>query len=464
MRSGDLKAETCARALLARAGQVESLNAVISQDAEQVLAMARDADRRQALGLPLGPLHGLPLLIKDNINTTELRTTAGTLALAENSPPRDAQIVTALLEAGATLFGKANMHELAFGITSNNLVFGPVRNPYDQQLIPGGSSGGNAAAVAARMTPAGVGTDTGGSTRIPAALCGVVGFRPTVGRYPGSGAGSVDVVRISHTRDTPGPMARCVADVTLLDAVMADISRPWEHLRQLQQQVDPGNLRLGITREYFFENLDPELETVVNDALCRLQDSGITLVEVDIPNLKDLVDAVGDPVSVFELGVDLPAYLQQNNTGITLERVAAEAGSPDVQIALRAVLSGAVSEAVYLNALNVVRPKLQLALQQAFDGVDALLFPTTPLPARPIGQDDTVELNGQQVSTYVTFSRQCEPGANADLPGLSLPAGLTCSGLPVGLELDGPYGSDNNLLAIGFAVERILGSLPAPVL
>src|SRR5439155_6770913 len=174
--AGDLRAETYAAILLARACSLKDLNVLIAQDPDQGLEAARAADKLRARGRGLGPLHGLPLLIKDNINTATLPTTAGTPSLIDNRPRANARVVDALLGAGGIVFGKANMHELAFGITSNNGAFGSVRNPYDTSRIPGGSSGGNAAGVAARFAPAGIGTDTGGSTRIPAALCGGGGF------------------------------------------------------------------------------------------------------------------------------------------------------------------------------------------------------------------------------------------------------------------------------------------------
>ncbi|HYD07841.1 MAG TPA: amidase family protein, partial [Reyranella sp.] len=184
--------------------------------------------------------------------------------------------------------------------------------------------------------------------------------------------------------------------------------------------------------------------------------------DVETPDLAELVEAVGDPISVFEVGTDLPAYLEANGTGLGLSDVAAAAASPDVGHALKLVLDGAVPEAVYREALTKTRPRLIAVLREALAGVDALIFPTTPLPARPIGQDLEVDLNGRKVGTFQTFSRNSEPGANADMPGLSLPAGMTRSGLPVGIEIDGLHGNDSKLLAIGFALERILGSLPAP--
>src|SRR5882762_9405150 len=292
--AGDLRAETYAAIHLGRAHSLKNLNVLISQDPEQVLEAARAADKARARGHLAGPLHGLPLLIKDNINSATLPTTAGTPSLIGNRPRANAHVLEALLRAGGILFGKCNMHELAFGITSNNGAFGPVRNPYDPSKIPGGSSGGNAAGVAARFAPAGIGSDTGGSTRIPAALCGIVGFRPTIGRYAGTGtlAGVREVVPIAHTRDTPGPIARSVADVALLDAVIT--GGPLAFPR-----ADPRELRLGVARRSFFADLDPALEALVDEALRQLQDSGVVLVEVDIPDLEALNAGVGFPVALF---------------------------------------------------------------------------------------------------------------------------------------------------------------------
>jgi mandelamide amidase len=463
MAAGDLRAETYAAILLARARSLSHLNVLISQDPGQVLEAARAADLARSRGHLLGPLHGLPLLIKDNINSATLTTTAGTPSLAGNRPRANADALDALLGAGGILFGKANMHELAFGITSNNGAFGPVRNPYDRSKIPGGSSGGNAAGVAARFAPAGIGSDTGGSTRIPAALCGIVGFRPSIGRYPGTGtlAGVRQVVPIAHTRDTPGPMGRSVADVALLDAVITGepLALPRADLR---------GLRLGVARRSFFADLDPALEALVEGALRRLEDRGVVLVEVEIANLEDLNGRVGFPVALFEARNDVPVYLEANGTGVTLNELAAAIASPDVKAVYEQSIigPGAIPEPVYREAIEVFRPQLQAAYQRAFDefALDALVFPTTPLPARPIGQDQTVELNGRQVSTLLTYIRHTDPGSNAGIPGVSVPIGLTGDGLPVGLELDGTARSDRRLLAIAAAVEEVFGLLPAPAL
>src|SRR5256886_2416910 len=412
MAAGDLRAETYAAILLGRARSLRNLNVLISQVPEQVLEAARAADKARAHGHLLGPLHGLPLLIKDNINSAALPTTAGTPSLSGNRPRANAHVLDALLRAGGILFGKANMHELAFGITSNNGAFGPVRNPYDSSKIPGGSSGGNAAGVAARFAPAGIGSDTAGSTRIPPPLLRIRGFRPTVGRYPGTGtlAGVREVVPIAHTRDTPRPTPRAVADVALLDAVI--MGQPLALPR-----ASLHGLRLGVARRSFFADLDPGLEEVVDEALDQLQDSGVVLVEVDIANLEALNAGVGFPVALFEAGTDVPVYLEANHTGVTLQELVAAIASPDVKaIYEQSIIGpGAIPESVYRAAIDVYRPQLQAAYKLAFDehALDALVFPTTPLPARPIGQARTLKPNGRQVSPLLTYIRHTHPGSHA---------------------------------------------------
>jgi Asp-tRNA(Asn)/Glu-tRNA(Gln) amidotransferase A subunit family amidase len=237
IRQGDITAESYAAALLFRADRLRELNAYITLNREGLMEGARAIDVERRHGGRLGPLAGLPLLVKDNIDSAALPTTAGSKGLGENRPKQDAPVLKTLLSRAALLMAKMNMHELAIGITSSNAAYGPVRNPYDQKLIAEGSSGGTAAGIAARMAPAGLGTDTGGSVRIPAALCGIVGLRPSVGngtkRYSAAG-----VVPISDTRDTVGPMGRTVGDVALLDSIVANLSVP--------KPVALTGLRLGV--------------------------------------------------------------------------------------------------------------------------------------------------------------------------------------------------------------------------
>jgi len=452
LRSGELAAEAYASALIERCRARADLGAFIHFDEAQVREAARAADRRRATGVP-GALHGLPVVIKDNIDIAGMPTTAGTPALRTNRPRHNAPVAEALLRAGAIILGKTNMHELADGITNNNAAFGAVRNPYATAMIPGGSSGGSAAAVAARLCAAGLGTDTGGSVRIPAALCGIAGLRPTAGRYPGAG-----IVPISHTRDTAGPMARTVADVALIDQVVVGAPARPEPPRL-------AGLRIGIPRVPYYEDLDPELAAVIAAALARLAAAGCVLVEADLPQLPRLSAAAG-AISYYEQSRDLDAYLRAAGSALTTREVAAGIASPDVRAIFATDVLGAtaITPEAYREAIEVHRPRLQAAYARYFaeHDVAAIALPTTALPARPIGEDTDVELNGRRVPTFATYLRNTRVMTIAGLPGLSLPAGLTAAGLPVGLELDAPMGTDRALLGLGIAVEALLGPLPPP--
>lgn len=453
LSAGQLSAVALARALLERIARYASLNAFIALDPDALVAAARESDARRRAG-GAGPLEGLPLAVKDNIDTAGLPTSGGTPALKDYRPARDAAVLRPLWGAGALLLGKTNLHELAYGITNNNAAFGPARNPYDATRIAGGSSGGTAAAVAAGLAPAGLGTDTGGSVRIPAALCGLAGLRPTTLRWPQAG-----ILPLSHTRDTAGPLARSVADLALLDGVVtgAALAEAPAILR---------GLRLGLPRDPFWLDLDPALAEAAEAAVRKLAGAGVTLVPCDLPQVPLLDQAAGFAITLHETVADLNGYLAEGGCGLDLAALAERAASPDVRAILQDLLAaGRVPEELYRRALTRDRPRLQAAYAEAFRsaGVEALLFPTTPLPASPIGEDETTLLNGRAVSTFHAFIRNCSPASVAGIPGLSLPAGLTANGLPVGLELDGPAGSDRRLLAIGLALEAVLPPTPPPL-
>jgi mandelamide amidase len=452
LRRGDLKAEVYANALIARAERERALNAFIHFDAEAVRAAARAADTKRGRSAALGALHGVPLALKDNLDTADMPTTGGTPGLRGHRPQRNAPVVQALLDAGAIVLGKANLHELAYGISNNNGAFGAARNPHDPARIPGGSSGGVGVAVAARMAPGGIGTDTGGSVRIPAALCGIVGFRPTAGRWSTRG-----VVPISRTRDTPGPMTRSVADCVLVDAVVTG-STP----------AAAGTLkgvRLGVPRAHFWSPLDRETAGLMDETLRRLKDAGAVLVEGDIPDVGRLDAEAGFPIALHETVIDLGEYLRLHGIELSYAQLVAQCGSPDVKGLLQSLHGeGAIPQAAYRQALDVLRPQLQAAYREHFakQGVAAVVFPTTPLPAAPIGEDETVSLNGERVPTFFTFIRNTSPGSVAGIPGISVPAALTASALPLGIELDGPAGGDAALLALAEAVEAVLPEPPVP--
>src|SRR6266550_6355026 len=279
------------QAYLARAEANRDLNAFIALDRVGALAAARRADAELATGIrPKGVLHGVPLVVKDNTHVAGLPNTAGTPGLREFVPREHAPTVTALINAGAVILGKTNMQDLAFGISGYNEAFftaQPIgtRNPYDRTRIAGGSSSGTGAAIGARLAPGGLGSDTGGSVRIPAALSGGAGLRPTIGRYSQDG-----VTPISHSRDTVGPMGQTVADVALLDAVITGGSPP--------APAPLSGVRLGVYRGYFFKDLDADTRTVTEGALEKLRRVGVAIVDVDMPDLQKANDAVSFPVAL----------------------------------------------------------------------------------------------------------------------------------------------------------------------
>jgi mandelamide amidase len=460
IRAKTITAVGAVQAALDRAEQHKDLNAFITVNKDGALAAARKVDAGETTGV----LAGLPIIVKDNINTSDMPTSAGTPALRTARPTRNAPSLQKLLDAGAIVIGKANMHELAFGITSTNLASfaGPVKNPYDTARIPGGSSGGTAAAIAARIVTCGLGSDTGGSTRVPAALTGTVGLRPSVGnggaerRYHDTDM----VVPISHTRDTVGPMGRTVADVALLDSVIT--GSPLVSAAPLRAK------RLGIPTS-FWSGLDRDVEAVVMAARAKLGDAGVVLVEADLPGLFEQNGKVSFPVALHEPIADVPAYLKASGIeGITLADIVAEIASPDVAGAFGAITAD-VFGAAYPDAVGAQREALQGMYEAYFrdNNLDGILFPTTIAPAPRIdaekGSGDMSINGGAPTPTFDILIRNTDPASNAGLPGLSLYAGMTPDGLPVGLEIDGPVDSDVKLLAMGLAIEAILGTAPAPV-
>jgi Asp-tRNA(Asn)/Glu-tRNA(Gln) amidotransferase A subunit family amidase len=416
-----------------------ALNAFIHTNRDKALARARQIDAGPAL-----PLAGVVLAVKDNIHVAGMPNSAGTAALRNFVPAVSSPVIERLEAAGAIILGKANMHELAYGITSNNFAFGAVGNPADATRIPGGSSGGSAAAVAGGLVTAALGTDTGGSVRLPAGLTGIVGFRPTLGRYPQDG-----MTLISPTRDTIGLLTNTVADAIELDRI---ITGNTPHIAP----VDLAKLRLGVPNAYFYDDLDPTVRHVAEAFLDRLKALGVTLIEADLEDIAGLNGRVSFPVVLYETSQILPAYLAANATGVTLEALIGGIKSPDVKAVIDVAFSGAITAAAYRDALNRDRPLLCKAYADYFSRHDvaAVIFPTSPITARPIdGILDGVEVNGVRQETFATYIRNTDPASNAGLPGISIPANRGSGELPIGMELDGPAGSDDILLAIARAIE-----------
>ncbi|MCZ7448133.1 indoleacetamide hydrolase [Rhizobium rhizogenes] len=433
-----------AQTLIARCEAARSLNALLATDWEHLQQRARRMDQLGCAGVGLG---GIPLCFKANIATGIFPTSAATPALMQHLPAKPSGVVQRLLSAGALPGASGNMHELSFGITSNNYATGAVRNPWNLSLIAGGSSGGVAAAVASRLMLAGIGTDTGASVRLPAALCGVVGFRPTLQRYPGD-----RIIPVSPTRDTAGVIAQSVSDVILLDRIIS----------KRTPSIPPvclKGIRFGLPTSYYYDDLDAHVALAAETTIRLLAKKGVTFVEADIPRLEDLNNRVSLPIALYEFPFALQQYLRKFVENVSLNDVVSAIRSPDVANIIGAQIEGQkISPAEYRLALQLFRPQLQAAYRNYFKRyrLDAIFFPTAPLTAKPIGQDSSVMHNGSIANTFKIYVRNVDPSSNAGLPGLSLPVFITSDSLPVGMEIDGRAGSDNRLLAIGAALEEVI--------
>jgi indoleacetamide hydrolase len=453
IRNGDIKAEDYARALLDRAHQLANLNAFRTLDREMVLESARNADRQRAFGAKLGMLHGLPIPVKDSVNTKTLPTSNGTRALANFRPKDDAAVLKPLFAQGAILMGKTNLHELSFGYTSNDGVFGPVRNPYDPTRVPGGSSGGSAAAVAARIAPLAIGEDTLGSIRVPATNCALAGFRPTFGRYP-----DVGIMPLTENKfDQVCPLARSVEDLVLFDDVLIPNSQPIA-AKSLR------DVRIGISRRFLMSGLDPEVERVSREALEKLRSAGATVVEAELPEPIPTAQQIAGTIIRYEMMASIARFLQEEGTGLTFEQMLEQAGQ-NMQAALKAAAMppGRPTREAYETMLGQ-RERLKTAIRRYFEEnrILALAFPPTRIPPPKIGVETEVDINGQKVPMNAAVGRNIAPGSCASMASLVLPAGFTDGGLPIGMEFAGLSGMDREILALGLSLEKVLGPIPAP--
>jgi Asp-tRNA(Asn)/Glu-tRNA(Gln) amidotransferase A subunit family amidase len=384
-------------------------------------------------------------IAKDNIDVAGFVTSGGTQAFAAHRPAASAGAVLRLVAAGHSCIGKANLHELALGITSNNAFTGPVRNPYDPSRIAGGSSGGSAVAVALGLVPFSLCTDTGGSARIPAALCGVVGYRPTLGRYPLDG-----LLTLSPSRDTPGLIARDVAEILRVDACLAPEDAG-------VAAVDLAQVRIGLPQGPWADDVEPAIAAARTRVVGALAAAGVVPVPVDLAPLVALDDRCGFAIAMYETIASWRGHVA-TRLGLGFEDWLGSIASPDVRELMRA-FSGdaAVPRAVYEHARDADAPALRRAYAELFarERLDALLVPTTPLTAAPIGADEHVSLNGRDAPTFPTYTRTTRPDSMAGLPSISLPAGHDASGLPLGLMLVGRAGADRALLGLARVVEPL---------
>jgi aspartyl-tRNA(Asn)/glutamyl-tRNA(Gln) amidotransferase subunit A len=449
------------QACLDRIGKLDQrLNAFISTDEEKSLSAARRADARRAKG-EAGPLTGIPIAHKDILCTRDFRTTCGSRMLANYTSPYDAHVVSELERAGTVVLGKCNMDEFAMGSSSESSHFGPVRNPWASERVPGGSSGGSAAAVAARMAPAATGTDTGGSIRQPAALTGICGLKPTYGVVSRYG-----LVAFASSLDQAGPLARSAADLALLMNAMAgfdprdstSIERAREdYTRSLKGQKIAG-LRIGVPKEYFGQGVEPGVRKAVEEAIRWFTSEGAKSVEIDLPNVE-----LGVPVYYVIAPAEASANLSRFD-GVRYghraseytdlvdmySRTRAEGFGAEVKRRILVgtyVLSHGYYDAYYLQAQKV-RRLIVRDFQSAFERCELILGPVAPGTAFAIGAqvDDPVKMYLGDIFTV--------PGSLAGLPGLSIPCGFDASGLPVGLQLMGSYFSEAMLLGVAHRYQQ----------
>ena len=404
------------------------LNAFITVMADQARRRAREADAELAAGRDRGPLHGVPLSIKDLIDIRGVPTTAASRVREGHVADRDAPVIARLAQAGAVFLGKTNLHEFAFGTTSEDSAFGPARNPHDPARSPGGSSGGSAASVAAGMALATIGTDTGGSIRIPAAACGVVGLKPTIGEIATDG-----VVPLSQTFDHVGPLTQTVGDAALVyHALLGD------PLASIPAPMPVSGMRLAVPRAYFCDLLDDEVRACFERALDRLRQAGARVDDIAIPHAADVW-----PIYLHIQLAEASAY-----HATTLERMPDRYTPP---VRMRLEMGRYILAEDYVRAL-AGREVLTREVDAALARHEALVLPTLPIPAPLIG-DSTVQIGSSARPVRNVMLRLTQAFNVSGHPAISLPMGRTASGLPCGAQLVGRRGQTDGLLRVALACE-----------
>jgi aspartyl-tRNA(Asn)/glutamyl-tRNA(Gln) amidotransferase subunit A len=409
-----------------------SLNAFITVFADEALAAAHRADAEIAAGRYRGPLHGVPISLKDLFDVAGTATTAASRVRANHVAPSDAIVVHRLRTAGAIFVGKNNLHEFALGTTNEDSAFGPARHPRDLNRSPGGSSGGSAAAVLADMVYASIGTDTGGSIRIPAAACGLVGLKPAWGEIPTDG-----VVPLSGTLDHVGPICRSARDARMLYDVLRG-----ETETTAAATADTGAIRLGVPRPYFMALLDDTVASSFEKVCSRLRDAGAEIRDVAIPHADDIA-----AIYVHIVLTEAAAY----HAG-TLDR---QAEDYTTNVRLRLEMGRYILGEDYMRAMRgreVVRAEVDSVLREC----DALLLPTLPIPAPRLGAD-TVSVGGSSQPVRNVMLRLTQLFNITGHPAITLPCGETAEGLPVGAQLIGPRNGTRRLVDLAEAVEPYLG-------
>ncbi len=417
------------------------LNAFLTVTADAAVGQARKADAELASGMDRGPLHGIPIAHKDLYCTKGIRTTGGSKTFAEYVPDFDATVVERLANAGAVMVGKTNLHEHAYGITSENPHYGIVRNPWDLDRSPGGSSGGSAVAVATGMAIAATGTDTGGSIRVPSSWCGTTGLKPTFGRVSKYG-----VLPLGYTLDHPGPMAQTVRDTALLFEAMAgydprdpsSVDRPVPRCLPEEGELSLRGVKIGLPRNFYFDRIDKQVDAAVYFMAYTAEDLGAEVQRVQAPDGEQL-NALAHLTLLAEAAAVHEPYLRKRR----------KTYGSDVRTLLD---MGRVIPAVDYIQAQRLRKRILGVYLDILKRVDALLVPATPMTAPRIGQKQ-VEIGGEMEDTRIAATRLLRGFNLLGLPVLSLPAGFSSEGLPIGCQLVGRPWDEPLLLRIGAALE-----------
>jgi aspartyl-tRNA(Asn)/glutamyl-tRNA(Gln) amidotransferase subunit A len=441
LRSGQTTSAALTEAALARIREMNPrLNAIQTVMAESACKRAREADAELAAGRDLGPLHGIPVAVKDLFATKGVRTTGGSRLFADVVPDYDDAVVEKLRGAGAVLVGKAGMHELAYGITSNNPHFGTVRNPANPDCIPGGSSGGSAAAVGSGMAFMAMGSDTGGSIRIPAAYCGVAGIKPTFGRVSKYG-----VMPLGYTLDHMGPLAGSVRDcAVVLEAIAGHDPRDPTSSRLPVSRMLPDavcsirGLRIGLPENFYLERLDDEVEACVRAAFYRAESLGARILPVQVPDIT-AVNAVGRVILLAEAAAVLERYTVSDRDKI----------GADV---LALLDQGRLLPATDYIQAQRLRRGMQQEFRSLWKQIDCLFTPTTPITAPRIGVT-TVEIKGETEDVRLATTRFMRGINVLGIPALSIPCGKDSHGMPIGLQIVGKEFDEATVLRVGAAME-----------
>jgi aspartyl-tRNA(Asn)/glutamyl-tRNA(Gln) amidotransferase subunit A len=440
IRAKELSPLELTQALLDRITQIDSkLNAYLTVTIESALAQARSATEAIAHGDDLGALHGIPIGLKDLFDLKGVRTTAGSILLKDNVVYEDAFVTKRLRNAGAIFLGKLNMHEWAYGVTTINPHFGTTHNPWNVDHIVGGSSGGSGAALAAGLCIGALGSDTGGSIRIPASLCGIVGLKPTYGRVSVRG-----VIPLSWSLDHVGPMARSVEDVALLFSVITgyDEDDPYSMRNaelgmrdeDLMLRTPHSQFRIGIPDESFLADLHPETRAAIEIATTVMKDLGFALRQIDLSG--------ADEASAASLKI-----LQAEAAAYHRDRMLNQADQIGTDVLTRLKTGDNVSGIDYANARRL-QVKWIHQMRQLFESIEAIVLPATPMPAMRIDEADPIKLSRGNLTR---FTRMFNFSGN---PAIVLPCGFTSDGLPIGLQIVGGHRQEEKVLQLAYAYEQ----------